>query len=112
MKGAMDLRGRVIPVVDLRKKFDLPEREGSDEGIVVVFTAGAERASITVGALVDSVSEVMTIDEGSVEEARGEVVALWERYVRGIVRVDDRMIVIIEPEGLFSIGEIGQMRVA
>jgi chemotaxis signal transduction protein len=54
----------------------------------------------------------MTIDEGSVEEARGEVVALWERYVRGIVRVDDRMIVIIEPEGLFSIGEIGQMRVA
>jgi purine-binding chemotaxis protein CheW len=114
MKGAMDLRGRVIPVVDLRKKFDLPDREDADGGIVVVFAAGAggEGAGLTVGALVDAVSEVLDIDEGRVESARGEAVALWERYVRGVIRIEGRMIVVLEPDGLFSIGEIAEMKIA
>jgi purine-binding chemotaxis protein CheW len=107
MKGAMDLRGRIIPVVDLRKKFGLPELEDPDGGIVVVISTG-----LTVGALVDAVSEVMDIDEGRVESARGEAGALWERYVRGVIRIDGRMIVVIEPEGLFSIGEIAEMKIA
>jgi purine-binding chemotaxis protein CheW len=107
MKGAMDLRGRVIPVVDLRRKFGLPDREGEDRGIVVVISTG-----LTVGALVDAVSEVMDIDEGRVESARGEAGALWERYVRGVIRIEGRMIVVIEPEGLFSLGEIAQMKIA
>jgi purine-binding chemotaxis protein CheW len=107
MKGAMDLRGRIIPVVDLRKKFGLPDREDAEGGIVVVISTG-----LTVGALVDEVSEVMDIDEGRVEIARGEAGALWERYVRGVIRIEGRMIVVIEPEGLFSIGEIAAMKIA
>jgi purine-binding chemotaxis protein CheW len=114
MKGAMDLRGRVIPVVDLRKKFDLPDRADARGGIVVVFAAGSGGggAGLTVGALVDEVSEVLDIDEGRVESARGEALALWERYVRGVIRLEGRMIVVIEPEGLFSIGEIAEMKIA
>jgi purine-binding chemotaxis protein CheW len=107
MKGAMDLRGRIIPVVDLRRKFGLADREDAEGGIVVVISTG-----LTVGALVDEVSEVMDIDEGRVEIARGEAGALWERYVRGVIRIEGRMIVVIEPEGLFSIGEIAAMKIA
>jgi purine-binding chemotaxis protein CheW len=114
MRGAMDLRGSIIPVVDLRRKFGLPDREDADGGIVVVFSAGSggAGAGLTVGALVDAVSEVMDIDEDRVESARGEAGALWERYVRGVIRIEGRMIVVIEPEGLFSIGEISELRIA
>jgi len=115
MRGVMDLRGRVIPVIDLRRKFGLPARADEGRSVVIVFAVAGEgegAKSLTVGALVDEVSEVMTIDEGSVEESRGEGAALWERYVRGIVRADNRMIVLVEAEGLFSIKEIEALRAA
>jgi purine-binding chemotaxis protein CheW len=113
MKGVMDLRGRVIPVIDLRRKFGLPASGDSSRGIVIVFAVeDGEKRPLTVGALVDEVSEVLTIEEGAVEAARAEGVALWEGYVRGIVRFDERMIVIIEAEGLFSLREIQALRAA
>jgi purine-binding chemotaxis protein CheW len=113
MKGVMDLRGRVIPVIGLRKKFGLPEIADSSRGIVIVFTVeDGEKRSLTVGALVDEVSEVLTLDEGRVESARGEGVDLWEGYVRGVLRFEERMIVILEADGLFSIREIEALRAA
>lgn len=113
MKGVMDLRGEVIPVIDLRKKFGLPEAADSSRASVIVFTVDAgKKGSLTVGALVDEVSAVVAIEESSVERARSEGVALWERYVRGVVRLEDRMVVIVEAEGLFSIQEIEALRAA
>jgi purine-binding chemotaxis protein CheW len=114
MKGVMDLRGRVIPVIDLRKKFGLPERAKGDSGtIVIVFAVeDGEKRLLTVGALVDEVSEVLTIEEGELEAARADGVALWEGYVRGVVRLADRMIVVIEADGLFSLRELEALRAA
>jgi purine-binding chemotaxis protein CheW len=113
MKGVMDLRGRVIPVIDLRHKFGLPELEDLSRSSIIVFTVETEgKKTLTVGALVDEVSEVVTIEEGSVESARAEGVALWERYVRGVVRFEGRMVVIIGADGLFSIREIEALSAA
>lgn len=113
MKGIMDLRGRVVPVIDLRKKFGLPRSEDANLGCVIVFTVddGGER-SLTVGALVDEVSEVLSIGEASLEAARVDGTDLWEKYVSGIVRFEERMIVIIQADGLFSIREIEALRAA
>jgi purine-binding chemotaxis protein CheW len=113
MRGVMDLRGRVVPVIDLRRKFGLPESEDSSRSSIIVFMVEDEdRKTLTVGALVDEVSEVVTIEEGSIDSARAEGVALWERYVRGVVRFEGRMIVIIGADGLFSIREIEALRAA
>jgi purine-binding chemotaxis protein CheW len=113
IKGVMNLRGRVIPVIDLRRKFGMPESEDASRSSIIVFMVETGDArSLTVGALVDEVSEVVTIEDGDVEAARVEGGALWERYVRGIVRFEDRMVVIIEADGLFSIREIEALRAA
>lgn len=113
MKGVMDLRGRVIPVIDLRRKFGLPESADLSRACVIVLSVGSgDRRQLAVGALVDEVSEVVTIEESSVEAARAEGAALWEAYVRGIVRLEGRMIVIIEGAGLFSISEIEALSAA
>jgi purine-binding chemotaxis protein CheW len=117
MRGVMDLRGQVIPLIDLRRKLGLPEREDTAGTSVIVFTvAGAgndgAKKSLIVGALVDGVSEVLTIDEALVETASGESMALWERFVSGIVRHEGRMIVIIEAKGLFSLEELDALRAA
>ncbi len=113
MKGVMELRGSVIPVIDLRRKFGMPESEDASRASIIVFIVEAGDArSLTIGALVDEVSEVVTIEDRDVETAGVEGLALWERYVRGIVRLEGRMVVIIEAEGLFSMSEIEAMRAA
>jgi purine-binding chemotaxis protein CheW len=113
MRGVMDLRGRVIPVIDLRKKFGMPEVEDVSRSSIIVFTVKTgDTKSLTVGALVDTVSEVVTIEAGEVEAARSEGTALWERYVRGIVRLENHMLVIIEADGLFSIHDIEALSAA
>lgn len=116
MKGVMDLRGRVIPVIDLRKKFGLPGRAApGTEPIVVISVADGRKGNLAVGALVDEVSEVVGIADGAVEASRSDGAGLWERYVRGVARLDGidgaeaRMIVVIDVEGLFSLREIEEL---
>jgi purine-binding chemotaxis protein CheW len=113
MKGVMDLRGRVIPVIDLRRKFGLPEMADESRASIIVFTVEADdKKALTVGALVDNVSEVITMDESNIATSEGEGVALWERYVRGVARFEERMIVVIGADGLFSVQEIEALRAA
>jgi purine-binding chemotaxis protein CheW len=111
--GVMDLRGRLIPVVDLRMKLGLPAAAVRDGGSVIVLAKeeGGSRA-LTVGALVDEVSEVVTIDEAGVGGSDGGNYAFWNGYVRGVVRHEGRVVVVIEAEGLFSIKELESLGVA
>jgi len=113
LKGAMDLRGSVIPVIDLSRKFGIEQAEsGLAGGVVVVFSAdSAGEESRRIGALVDEVSEVLSIDDEKVETANSNEGALWEKYVRGVFRLDGRMIVIIDPESMFSIRELEGMAI-
>lgn len=113
MKGVMDLRGQVIPIIDLRKKFGLAEN--ADEGhpfVIVIAVEDRDQKKVSIGVLVDAVSEVVTFAEDSVEAARTEGVAIWERYIRGIVRFEEHMVVLVEAEGLFSLKEIEALRAA
>jgi purine-binding chemotaxis protein CheW len=113
MRGVMDLRGRVIPLIDLRRKFGLAASEDTSLSCVIVISVDdGKGGQLSVGALVDEVSEVVTFEDGSVEAARSDGVSLWERYVSGIVRLEGRMIVVIEVEGLFSAREIEALHAA
>lgn len=116
MKGVMDLRGRVIPVIDLRRKFGLAETvEQGKEPVVVFSVADAVKGNLVVGALVDEVSEVLGIADEAIEASRPDGARIWERYVRGVARLEGtdgaeaRMIVIMDVEGLFSIREIEEL---
>jgi purine-binding chemotaxis protein CheW len=113
LRGAMDIRGRIVPVVDLKRKFGISEQQDTSvDGIVVVFSVSSpELGSRTIGALVDEVSEVLTIDDVKLEEARAEDVGIWEKYVHGVIRMGDRMIVVVEPEAMFSVGEIEELKI-
>lgn len=113
MRGVMDLRGRVIPLIDLRRKFGLAESGDTSRACVVVIAVDDGRCGkLSVGAIVDEVSEVVTFEDGRIEAAKSDGVYLWERYISGIVRLEERMIVVIEVEGLFSVREIEALHAA
>ncbi len=113
MKGVMDLRGQVIPVIDLRKKFHISDSAESVRASVIVIRVDAEDGrGLTVGALVDEVSAVVELDEKHIEAAKNEGGALWKAYVRGVIRFEERMVVIVEADALFSIRDIEALRAA
>lgn len=117
MLGVMDLRGDVIPLIDLRKKFGLGASGEHSGKSVIVFSVGEEQAGsngrqLTVGAIVDGVSEVLSVDEAHLDRSKDEGEALWERYVDGVVRYEGGLLVILRPEGLFSLEEINSLRAA
>lgn len=92
VRGVINLRGKIIPVVDLRRRFSLPEIDSSDEQRIVVIELGAKR----IGMLVDSVSQVIKVPVGVVEEMPEEAVGVDENYIKGVGKLDSRLIIILD----------------
>jgi purine-binding chemotaxis protein CheW len=99
--GVMNLRGRVVPVVDMHERFQLPEVSLEREARVVI--VGVEGR--TVGLIVDAVVEVVRVDPDDLEPLPDLAGGVNADYVRGIVRVDDRMVIVLDIERVFSAEE-------
>jgi purine-binding chemotaxis protein CheW len=105
IEGVMNLRGAVIPVVDQRRRFDLPAAESTDRQRVIVITFDGMRA----GFLVDSASELLKIPDSAI----GPAPELSDEQVRLISRVanlGDRMILIVDAPELLDRRELGLLR--
>lgn len=92
VRGVINLRGKIIPVVDLRRRFSLPETEYSEDQRIVVVEVGPKR----IGMLVDSVSQVIKVPAGVVEEMPDEAMSVDENYIRGVGKLDNRLIIILD----------------
>jgi purine-binding chemotaxis protein CheW len=96
VKGVINLRGRVIPVMDVRLRFKMAAREYDERTCVVVATVGES----LVGFVVDTVREVCSIPEVDISDAPGMSRAESTRYIRGIARVGEGVKIIIDIEKL------------
>ncbi|NLM10764.1 MAG: chemotaxis protein CheW [Clostridiaceae bacterium] len=98
IKGVINLRGDVIPVMDLRTRFGLPEKEADDDTRIII----VEVDNISYGIIVDSVLEVIQLDETSIESVSGFVNNVSLDYVSGIAKSDTRLITLLNLEKLIS----------
>ena len=99
VKGVINLRGRIIPVVDLRERFGMPQADPTKETRIVV----AESATTRVGLIVDSVSEVLLVPADAVEATPEVAAGADAEYLRGIANLGDRLVLLLELAGLFGI---------
>lgn len=91
VEGVINLRGKVIPVVDLRKRFGLSNAErGKDTRIIVVESTGK-----TVGLIVDSVSEVLRLPADTVEPPPEMIGSVDSEYIDGVGKLEDRLIILL-----------------
>jgi purine-binding chemotaxis protein CheW len=98
MKGVINLRGTVIPVVDLRLKFSMPEEEHTQETCVIV----VETNSSQVGIMVDSVSEVLNIQNGEIEETPSFGQGIDTDFIMGLGKVKEGIIILLNIEQILS----------
>ena len=101
VKGVINLRGRIIPVVDLRDRFGMAEVEPTKETRIVV----AESSATRVGLIVDGVSEVLLLRTDSVEATPEVAAGSDAEYLRGIAKLGDRLVLLLELDGLFGLEE-------
>ncbi len=103
VKGVINLRGKVIPVVDLRLRFGMSERPYDDRTCIVV----SEIEGVTLGFIVDTVEEVLEIPENQVEPApRFKTVSGQDRYIAGMGKVGEQVKILLDVEKLVKDEEV------
>src|SRR5690242_13435995 len=98
VEGVTNLRGRVIPVLDVRQRFGLPQTPPTRQSRIVV----AELGEQAVGLVVDSVSEVLRVPAEAVEPPAALVLSADSPYVRGVAKLDERLVLLLDLECLLS----------
>ena len=101
VEGVINLRGKVIPVVNLRKKFGLVSKEMDSQSRIMVVDVGT-----TVGLIVDSVSEVLRLSSDTVEHPPSMTANNGSsEYIRGVGKLEDRLLILLDIEKLLGNGE-------
>lgn len=98
VEGVINLRGKVIPVVSLRKKFFLEERENDVQSRIMIM----DIQGITMGLIVDAVSEVLRVPASIVEQAPPMTSNISTEFIRGIAKLEDRLIILLDMERLIG----------
>ena len=108
LKGVVNLRGVIVPIVDLRLKLGCESAEYNDFTVVIVLNVRGR----VVGAVVDSVSDVLQLGGDSIREAPATNATIDTTYIIGIGSVSDRMLILIDIEALMSSADMGLMEAA
>lgn len=98
MEGVINLRGRVLPVLNLRKRLKLPPGDLNRESRIIV----AEIGSKIIGLLVDAVSHVIKVPSRCVEDAPEEVLEIDTDYLTGVAKVHERLVILLDLEKLLK----------
>jgi len=102
VEGVINLRGRIIPIVDLRARFGLPPRErDKDTRIVVV-----ELDEQVTGFMMDAVKEVIRVDRNVIEPPPELAIGVDTDYLKGVAKLDDRLLILLDLEEVLSDEEL------
>ncbi len=106
MEGVINLRGSVVPVVDLNKKFSIKDTEKTMNTRIIIGEVDIEGASVVLGFMADSVHEVIELDPESIEPAPRIGTSLNTNFIRGMGKRDEEFIMILDIDKIFSSEEL------
>lgn len=103
VKGVINLRGVIVPIVDLRLKLNLPDVKYNDFTVVIILNI---RGTV-VGVVVDGVSDVVALPNASIKPAPQFETALDGRFIVGLANLGERMLIVMNLDALMSNAELG-----
>ena len=105
MKGVINLRGKVIPVIDLRLKFEMPEADHTEETCIIVVRVG----EVEIGVLVDRVSEVLNIGGADIEDAPSFGTQVNTDFILGMGKAGNRVTILLDIARVLTQGDVAEM---
>ncbi len=112
MRGVINVRGNVVPVVDMRLKFGLTKTEKTVDTCIVVMEITVDEDTTVLGALVDSVQEVFEIEASQIEPPPRMGTRWRTEFIKGIGKRNNELIIILDIDRVFSSSELGILQEA
>lgn len=109
IKGVINLRGKIIPVMDLRSKFSMDEQEYDERTCIIVMEVDIKGTQKLLGVVVDMVSEVVTISQDQIEPPPEYGSTLDHNFIIGIGKIKERVVIILDIEEVFLCEEVLKM---
>jgi purine-binding chemotaxis protein CheW len=110
MRGVINLRGSVVPVVDLRLKFGMSATESGVNTCIIITEVQVDNETVVLGALADAVQEVLDLDAGSIAAPPRIGTKLRTEFIKGMGKQNDRFIIILDIDKVFSSEELASVR--
>jgi purine-binding chemotaxis protein CheW len=110
MRGVINLRGSVVAVVDLRLKFGMTATESSVNTCIIITEVQVDNETVVLGALADAVQEVLDLDANSIAPPPRIGTKLRTEFIKGMGRQNDRFIIILDIDKVFSSEELTSVR--
>lgn len=110
VKGVLDLRGTIVPIVDLRTRFGLPSQEYGITTVIVVLKLEQAGDSQVIGVVVDAVSDVMDVTDSQIKDApdfNGDAQSL---FIRGLASLNNKLVILLDTNRLLSRGELTELK--
>jgi purine-binding chemotaxis protein CheW len=106
VKGVINLRGKVIPVVDLRLKFGLAELEYTQRTCIIVAQIRGEAGNMAIGVIVDAVSEVVTLSGGEIEDTPDFGAGVAAPYLLGMAKIKGKVKILLDLDRVLASAEM------
>ncbi|MCP4161652.1 MAG: purine-binding chemotaxis protein CheW [Deltaproteobacteria bacterium] len=106
VKGVINLRGKVIPVMDLRLKFSMGEIPYTDRTCIIVVEIDSQESTVLIGIVVDAVSEVLNIAEDEIEESPTFGSKLDTDYILGMAKMEGSVKILLDIDSVLSAQEL------
>lgn len=110
MKGVMNLRGTIVPIIDLRERFGLKTIEYTPTTVVIVLKLETDKGTRVSGIIVDAVSDVYTLQKKDMKEPPNIGEKMNVSFIKGLINVNDKMVILLELEALVGMDEIENFR--
>lgn len=106
MQGVLNLRGTIVPIVDMRMRFDLQHVEYTPITVVIVLAVKSDSGERVIGLVVDSVSDVIDVDAQDVKATPDFGTSLNTKFINGIATSNDNMVMLLDVDKLLSVEEM------
>jgi purine-binding chemotaxis protein CheW len=109
IRGVVNLRGKVIPVVDLRLKFGMAVKENTDRTCIIVVQVAHSNGHVIMGTIVDEVSEVLGVAAEQIEPAPSFGTAVNTDFILGMGKVAQKVVMLLDVDKVLTTGEMGAL---
>ncbi|MGL1936633.1 MAG: chemotaxis protein CheW [Fibrobacterales bacterium] len=104
--GVINLRGKIIPVIEVRNKFQMESIEPTDNSCIVVVQVPVGNTELTMGLLIDAVSEVVFIDDKQMQETPDFGEGVQTEFITSMAKIDEKVVMLLDIEKILSIAEL------
>ena len=108
MRGVINLRGTVVPVMDMRRKLNMPAAENNTNTCIIIVEIAIEGSTVVVGAMADAVQEVLDLEPADIEPPPRIGAKLNTDFIRGMGKRGEKFIIILDIDRVFSVSELAE----